>query len=60
MVTIIKPNKISFHIGSQDLNRAIIREHYPLKTLEEVVAEMPRAKVFSGCKSGILVDSAGR
>ncbi len=59
MVNIIKPNKISFRIGSQDLNRAIIREHYPLKTLEEVVAEMPRVKILSGCKSGILVDLAG-
>ena len=30
-----------------DLNEAILLEHYPMKTLEEVVARMPNAKVFS-------------
>jgi len=47
MVTIVKPNKIRICIDPQDLNRAIRRDHYPLKTLEEIVAEMPRAKIFS-------------
>lgn len=36
MVTIVKPNKIRICIDPQDLNRAVRREHYPLKTLEEV------------------------
>lgn len=29
------------------MNKAIKREHFPLKTVEEVVSEMPNAKVFS-------------
>ena len=34
-------------IDPRDLNNAIQREHYPMKTIEEVVAEMPNAKVFT-------------
>jgi hypothetical protein len=40
-------NKIRVCIDPRDLNRAIKREHYPMKTIEEVVAGMPEAKVFS-------------
>ncbi|CAB4013836.1 retrotransposon-like family member retr-1, partial [Paramuricea clavata] len=47
MVTVIKPEKIRVCIDPRDLNRAIKREHYPMKTTEEVVAGMPEAKVFS-------------
>lgn len=47
MVTIVKPNKIRICIDPQDLNEAIKREHYPLRTVEEVVSSMPKAKVFS-------------
>ena len=47
MVTVIKPEKIGVCIDPRDLNRAIKREHYPMKTMEEVVAGMPEAKVFS-------------
>lgn len=48
MVTVKKANKrIRICIDPQDLNKAIKREHYPLRTVEEVVAEMPNAKVFS-------------
>ncbi len=43
-----KPNKkLRICIDPQDLNKAIKREHYPLRTVEEVVAEMPNAKFFS-------------
>jgi hypothetical protein len=41
MVTVIKPEKIRVCIDPRDLNRAIEREHYPMKTIEEVVAGMP-------------------
>ena len=34
-------------IDPRDLKQAIKREHYPMKTIEEVVAEMPEAKLFS-------------
>ncbi len=47
MVTVVKPEKLRICIGPQDLNKAIKREHYPLCTEEEIVAEMPNAKVFS-------------
>ncbi|CAB4031172.1 Hypothetical predicted protein, partial [Paramuricea clavata] len=40
-------NKIRVCIDPRDLKRAIKREHYPMKTIEEVVARMPEAKVFS-------------
>ncbi|RXN16535.1 dynein heavy chain axonemal [Labeo rohita] len=47
MVTVLKPEKLRICIDPQDLNKAIKREHYPLRTIEEIVAEMPNAKVFS-------------
>ena len=47
MVTVIKPSKIRICIDPRDLNQAIKREHYPMKTIEEVLAEIPGAKVFS-------------
>ena len=34
MVTVIKPEKIRVCIDPRDLNRAIKREHYPMKTIE--------------------------
>ncbi|CAC5425304.1 unnamed protein product [Mytilus coruscus] len=40
MVTVVKSN-------GDDLNKAISREHYPMKTVEEVVANIPNAKVFN-------------
>ncbi len=47
MVTVVKPNKLRICIDPKDLNKAIKRELFPLKTVEEVVSEMPKAKVFS-------------
>ena len=48
MVTVIKPNgKLRICIDPRDLNKAIKREHFPTKTVEEVVARMPNAKIFS-------------
>lgn len=48
MVTVIKPNsKIRICIDPRDLNKAILREHYPLKSVEEVISQMPTAKMFS-------------
>ncbi len=34
-------------IDSKDLNKAVKREYYPMKTVEDVVTRLPRAKVFS-------------
>jgi hypothetical protein len=47
MVTVVKPNKVRICIDPKDLNQAIQREHFPMKTIEEIVADMPDAKVFS-------------
>ena len=47
MVAVVKPNKIRICIDPRDLNEAIRREHFPMTTIEEVVADMPQAKVFS-------------
>lgn len=47
MVTVTKPNEIRICIDPQDLNTAIKREHHPLRTIEEVAAKMPNAKLFS-------------
>ena len=48
MVTVIKPdNRVRICMDPRDLNKAIQREHFPLKAIEEVIADMPQAKVFS-------------
>ena len=48
MVTIIKPNgKLRIYIDPRDLNQAVKRDYYPMRTVDEVVTRMPNAKVFS-------------
>lgn len=48
LVTVVKPNgKIRLCIDPKDLNHAIKREHYPMKTIEEVISQMPNAKFFT-------------
>ena len=47
MVTVYKNGKVRICIDPKDLNRALRREHYPIPTVEEVVALFPKAKVFS-------------
>ena len=47
MVAVVKPNKLRICIDPRDLNEAIRREHLPVTNIEEVVADMPKAKVFS-------------
>ena len=43
-----KPNgDVRICLDPVDLNKAVKREHYPLKTVEEVAANMSEAKVFS-------------
>lgn len=39
---------VSIHfIDPVHLNRALFRLHHPMKTVEQVIADMPGAKVFS-------------
>ena len=47
MVVVNKGDKIRICIDPKDLNRAIMREHFPLKTIDDVLANMPNAKYFS-------------
>ena len=47
MVTITKPNKTRICLDPKDLNNSIKREHYPMPTIEEVVAKLPQATIFS-------------
>ena len=49
MVTVWKPEKLKIRIcmDPKDLNAAIEREHYPMRTIEEVMARKAGAKVFS-------------
>ena len=45
MGTVIKPNnKVRICMDPRDLNKALQREHFPLKTIDEVIADMPQAK----------------
>ena len=48
LVTVLKPGgAVRVCLDPRDLNRAIKRQHYPLKTVEEVMANMPGVKYFS-------------
>ena len=47
MAAVVKPNKLRIPIDPRNLNEAIKREHFQMTTTEEVVADMPQAKVFS-------------
>ena len=48
MVTIIKPNgKICICIDPRDLNKAVKREYYPMRKIDEIITRMPNASVCS-------------
>ena len=47
MVIVETPKKLRICLDPRGLNKAIKREHFPMKTIEEVVQNMPGAKVFS-------------
>ena len=56
LVVVVKGEKIRLRIDPKDLNRAIRREPYPIPRFEEVVASLPKAKLFSvlDTESGFL------
>ena len=56
MVVSIQGDKVRICIDPSDLNKVIKREHYPMRTIEEVISTIPDAKVFSklDAKSGFL------
>ena len=47
LVTVVKPNKIRLCIDPKDLNKAVKREYYPMKTVEDLLTRLPGTKVFS-------------
>ena len=47
LVLVNKPEKLRICIDPQDLNRALLRAHYPLPTIEDVATRLCKAKVFS-------------
>jgi hypothetical protein len=48
MVTVTKANgKVRICIDPRDLKKAILRKHFPLKTIEDVVTEMEGPTVFT-------------
>ena len=47
-ITIVrKAEKVRICLDPTKLNKAILRSPHPVKTIEEIVAEMPDAKIFS-------------
>ena len=53
MVVVEKPNKVvRICLDPRDLNKAIKREQYPMKTIEEVAAKLSDAKIFSVLDAG--------
>ena len=56
MVVSNRGNKIRICLDPSDLNKTVKREHYPIPTVEEIVAKIPDAKYFTvlDAKSGYL------
>ena len=56
MVVSCKKDKIRICIDPKDLNKVVKREHHPMKTIDDIITEIPDAKVFSVLdeKSGFL------
>jgi len=46
-VVVWKGNKLRLCIDPKDLNKALKRSHYPIPTIEEILPELTKAKVFS-------------
>ena len=59
LVTVLKPNgQIQVCIDPKDQNRVLRRSHYPTPTIDEILPELSRAKVFSTvhAKNGLHVE----
>ena len=56
MVAAVRNGKLRICLDPRDLNKAIKREHYPMKTVEEIVFNISKANLFSAldAKSGFL------
>jgi len=47
MVTVAKKDKIRICLDPTDLNKVVLRPHYPMPTLEEIIDDLQGAKIFS-------------
>ncbi|CAC5384425.1 unnamed protein product [Mytilus coruscus] len=47
LVTVVKPDKLRICIDPKHLNQQLKRSHYPLPTIDDLLTELSRAKVFS-------------
>ena len=48
LVVVEKPNKdVRLCLDPRELNKSILREHFPMKTVEEVAAKVKNAKIYS-------------
>ena len=56
MVVSTRNDKVRICLDRKDLNKAIKREHHPVRSIEEIAREIPNAKVFSklDAKSGFM------
>lgn len=56
MVVSMRNDKIRICLDPSDLNKVVKRAHHPMKTVEDIVSNIPNACVFSklDAKSGFL------
>ena len=56
MVAVRKQNKLRVCLDPLELNKAVLRNHYPIPTVEQIVPRLSKAKVFStvDAKDGFL------
>lgn len=56
MVVSLRNGNVRICLDPKDLNKAVKREHYPMRTIDDVTSQIPNAKVFSvlDAKSGFL------
>ena len=47
MVVVAKPNKIRICLDHKDLNKAVQRQKFRMPTLEELLPELSKARIFS-------------
>lgn len=47
LVVAKKNNKLRVCMDPSDLNRAAMRKHFPMQTMEDAICRVPSAKVFS-------------
>ena len=47
LVTVVKPGKLRICIDPKHLNQNIKRSHYPLPTIEDLLPDLSKAKIFS-------------